>query len=203
MDTQFNSPNESHLNRALREVSSYRDEREALAADGRAATLDYYAGQLASEGASLEPIKPTKQPGRCDLCSQSLPASLISEPELRSIVETLQKLTSKSVIVENIISVTTNDVNLSAMLDTLKDALGERVSPVKVKANGHKRVAGKQETKAVGSRSMLPVNSGEILSTRELKQRLATGEMEGAVIEDSKGIRSVVLAGKLIREPQP
>ena len=139
------------------------------------------------------------------------PTSIIDEPELEALVETLRKMTGKNILIEKLYVVTTDDINLSSMLDGLKDSLKETaVEPIKVKANGHKKVRKPRKMKAADDgfkpaptrgphvRSIRIVATGEMISRFELDKRLAVCSIiEGTKLHSPKhGTMTVVLTSE-------
>lgn len=133
----------------------------------------------------------------------NLPAGLISEQEIMALVTTLQKFTGRPILFEKVFSITTDDVNITTMLDALKDALQD--APATVKANGHKKTTKKQKAAAgLGPRSLKNVETGVIVSKVQLARDLAEEKIPaGVMFEDHKGQRWVVSDNAIVKEPQP
>ena len=146
------------------------------------------------------------------------PTELISEDELDALVATLQKATGKQAEVSTILVVTTEDPNMSAMLDSLKEALSGPIA-IAPKRTSKKTRKAKKAAKAQPSDEMTAhqrriEETGEILSVRELKRRIKDSliapddstetsyGMDGTVVINQKGQRFIVVDGQLVKEPQ-
>ena len=152
----------------------------------------------------------------------NFPAELISEAELETLVATLQKATGKAVEITKVLVVTTEDINMTAMLDGLKDSLSGPIAiapkrtagPRKTrKAKKAKKAASAQPSEMTAHQRKIE-ETGEILSVRELKRRIKDSfissddssetsyGMDGTVVINQKGQRFIVVDGQLVKEPQ-
>ena len=130
----------------------------------------------------------------------------VSESELIALVEQVQIITKSQVSIEHNFVITTENIHISNLLNSLVDALPNGTKPTAPAARRNERkpkgskVAKKAEV--MGPRSMRIEATGEILSSRELKKRIAPGEVaEFATVTNSKG-EFVVMDGKLVKGPQ-
>jgi hypothetical protein len=99
--------------------------------------------------------------------------------------------------------VSTDDVNVSAMLDALKDKISENGKNKARAAKASKTPKAKKVQTEMGRASRRIVETGEVLSLVELKRLISMGMCsDGTVVEDHRGQRFVILGGELIKEPQ-
>jgi len=133
--------------------------------------------------------------------STTISSELISQPEIEALIMALQETTRKRIELQESFVIVTEDINVSAMMDALKDTLA---APVKAKANGHKKAKGaKKPDDGMTSHTRRNVESGEILSTQALHKAITVNDaLANTVWEDSKMQRFVVSGGELIKEPQ-
>lgn len=135
--------------------------------------------------------------------STTISSDLIGRPELEALVATPQKSTGKAIQLQEQYVVETDDINITCMIDSLRDTLR---GPVKAKVHRHKVKAVKEPKKAKtkdGTRSVKNVESGEVISTRMFKQLVKAGQIQPNVLfEDGKGIRFTVVDHQLIKEPK-
>lgn len=133
-----------------------------------------------------------------------IPAGRAKEDLVLALVAGIQELTGAKVEMEYMLLLSTDDVEVSAILFALKEKLLGKNG-----RNGAKAVKTSKASKAkkvqteMGRASRRIVDTGEILSLVELKKMMSDGQvMDGVVVENNRGERFVVMSGELIKEPQ-
>jgi hypothetical protein len=124
--------------------------------------------------------------------------------ELETLVTWLSKKTGKAITVESLIVVSTDSAEVSNMLDSLRDAMknGKTAAVQKVKRSKPAKPA-KPANTDMGAASRLIEETGEVVSLRELKRRMALGEIKDqTVVINKRQERFVVFGNELIKEPQ-
>jgi hypothetical protein len=135
------------------------------------------------------------------------PGDKFLSSELSTLVEYLKKVTGKDASIEYVFIVSTDDVDLSSMLDSLADAA----------RNGKKHKATKAEkakfTGTMTNRSYRWADTGEIITSQELNKLLNSTDkvapefisLQGRVIENHKGERFVIeeMDGNLCKIKEP
>ena len=121
--------------------------------------------------------------------------------EMGTLVEWLQKKTGAQVTVEAVILVSTDSVEISNMLDALRNSMKNGNKPAAT--NGKTKSPKQSRAVAMGRASRRIEDTGEILSLRELKKRIADGTIaDQTVVTNVKNERFVVVGGDLIQEPR-
>lgn len=124
--------------------------------------------------------------------------------ELETMAQWLRTKTGKEVRVEQVIMVTTDSMDVSAMMDSLHDAVsnGKNGKPIKAGKRGRQPKTAEQEPEKMGPRFLRIESSGEILSKQAFNKRLSAGEVEELTnIVDAKGEQWVVIDRKLVKGP--
>lgn len=131
------------------------------------------------------------------------PVGGVEEKTLRNLAEQLSSVSGQRIDIAMQIVVSTEDVDLSSMLDTLRDKIAAG-KPVKIthRKNGHNKP--KPANDGMTSHTRRCVETGEINSTQALRKMIAGGQsiLEGTLWEDIKGQRFVVIGGELVKEPK-
>lgn len=141
------------------------------------------------------------------------PVNLIDQEELEELVLSLAKMTGAGLESETLFVISTDDAEFSSVLDTLADGIVRKGMPkTKLEDKVRKTPKYKREIQPKANagknwrslpRSWTNEKTKEVLSARELKRRQAAGTLdEGMTFVNFKGVRLVVLDGKLIKEPQ-
>jgi len=131
-------------------------------------------------------------------------SSRVDAREMGTLVEWLQKKTGATVTVESVILVSTDSVEISNMLDALRNSMknGKKPAATNGKAKSQKQ-SGNDSTKTMGRGSRRIEATCEILSLVELKKRIADGAIpDQALVTNYKNERFVVVGADLIQEPQ-
>ena len=134
----------------------------------------------------------------------TIPAGKVSEIELIALVEQIQIITKSQVHVEQQFVITTENMNISSMLDSQVDSLPDssngRHAFKKAKKNGKTSATTKG---TMTSHSIQIIGTGEIMSTQAFNKKVAAGEIaEHTEIVNSRGESFVVLGGALVKGPQ-
>lgn len=125
--------------------------------------------------------------------------------EIQTLVDWLQKKTGALVNVESVVLVSTDNVEISNMLDAMRNALKNGSGRKPAAATNGKAAKQNKGTGAetMGRASRRIESTGEILSLVELKKRITEGAVpDQTVITNIKNERWVVMGGELIQEPQ-
>lgn len=122
--------------------------------------------------------------------------------EMQTLIDWLQKKTGATLTVQSVIVVSTDRVEVSNMLDGLRDTLSKNGHAAKVSKPKAKKLKADAGNGTMGRASRRIESTGEIVSLVELKKRIAEGTIEEQTkVIDAKGVRFVVLSGMLIQEP--
>lgn len=130
--------------------------------------------------------------------STSFDPSKVSLKEVETLVKWLQDKTGNPVSVEQMIVVTTESADISAGLDSLRDAMNARAN-----GKGAKKQKSKQATEqAMGPRFWRIEGTGEVISRQKLNARIAAGEIaELTNVVNAAGELYVVMDKQLTRGP--
>jgi hypothetical protein len=136
----------------------------------------------------------------------TIPADKVNEAALIALAEQINILTrSKLISIEQQFVITTDDINLSSMLDSLVDVLltaslvNAQATPTKKngKAKATKKSAG------ITSHQVRIDATGETISTQAFNKRLKAGEVEELTnVTNAKGEHFVVIDSQLVKGPQ-
>jgi hypothetical protein len=124
------------------------------------------------------------------LYQTTIPAGCAEEQEFRSLIEQLSKMSGQRIEIEMQLSISTDSMELSAVLDNLADVLRDgKPTIIPVRANGHKKKKKADKAKTGAGvkpaptrgphvRSIKVNGSGEMISRFELDRRLAERVIE-------------------------
>jgi hypothetical protein len=139
------------------------------------------------------------------LYQTTIPVGGVEEKELRSLAEQLSRISGQRIEMQLQFVISTESVELTTMLDALKETIvAGRVRKIS-RRNGHKpRMNRIKKEIEMGSRSMRNTATKEIVSTATLKKQVAAGQIEElTTFENSRGDQFVVIERKLMEGPQP
>lgn len=130
---------------------------------------------------------------------------LVDTREMETLIDWLQRKTGAKLNVQSVILVETDSAEVSNMLDALRDSMKNGKTPKVTKpATTRKPKAQKvsASSEAMGRASRKIESTGEVLSLRELKKRIADGAIpQQTIVINHKHERFVVVGGDLIKEP--
>lgn len=133
----------------------------------------------------------------------TIPVTKVSKDKVVILLKAFQEIAGKPAQIEECLLVSTDDINLSAMFDSVADVIRGNGKNSAKEPKGQKAPKAPKETKAMGRASRRIVETGEIYSLVELKKWIKAGVVsDGTVVENSRGERFVVMDGELIKEPQ-
>ena len=108
------------------------------------------------------------------------PSELVNESELKDLVQIISEVTTQPFEIKSQIVVSTESVNLSSMLDDLRDAICKKEEPkpskAKTKPKGNAAKAGKRSVEI----------NGEVISSQAFNKRLVAHEfVPGTIVKSS------------------
>lgn len=124
----------------------------------------------------------------------------ISEKNLIALIDQIAAITKADIKIGLQFVVTTEDPNISSMLDSLMDAMPDEPT---VRSNGHKEKKAAKAKSEMTSHQVRIDATGEIISTQAFNKRIAAGYVaELTSVTNAKGEQLVVIDGKLAKGPQ-
>lgn len=134
----------------------------------------------------------------------TIPASKVSEADLIALVDKVKSITKSDIKIEAQYVITTSNVNVSIMLDSLVDAIS--ADQPAARKNGKVKATKKAKGKSDGEMTSHQVRinaTGELVSTQAFNKQLKAGLIaELTSITNAKGEEFVVMEGKLVKGPQ-